>query len=149
MSDFIGVARKEGISTGTALRTVLQLLAPANHRLRLLEAGISFHGIVNTNEPITVDLIRQTTAGSGGTGLTPVKLDDSLSETLQTTALHTITTEPTAGDVLMTWAVHPQTGLIYQVPQGQEIKIGGGDRLGLRVLAGASVNCDAYLKFEE
>jgi hypothetical protein len=141
-------ARKNGISTGIALKTLLQLLAATNQRVRLLEIAVAFHGIVNTNEPIQTDVMRQSTAGTMS-ALTPVTLDDDLAETVQTTAQHTATAEPTAGNILATWAIHPQTGLVYQVPKADEIMIKGAGRLGLCTTAPNSVNADAYLKFEE
>lgn len=148
MAGLRAVAQKTAVSTGTALKTIIQLLAAANQRVRLLEIAIAFHGVTNTNEPILVQLARQSTAGTM-TGLTLVTLDDDLTETLQTTAQHTATVEPTIGVILASWAVHPQTGLIYQVPKGDEIMIKGAGRLGLIVTAPNSVNCDAYLKIEE
>lgn len=141
-------ARKNAISTGTALKTLMQLVAAANQRVKLLEIGISFHGISNTDNPIQVDLMYQSTAGTM-TGLTCLAIDPDLTETIQTTAQHTATVEPTAGNVIATWAVHPQTGIVYQVPRGDEPIIKGGGRIAVVVTAAVSVNADVYMKFEE
>jgi hypothetical protein len=81
--------------------------------------------------------------------LTPVKLDDSLAETLQTTSQHTATAEPTAGDVVDVVEVHPQSGYEIIYPLGQEVIIGGGDRLGIECTAPAGVNVRAKIVFEE
>jgi hypothetical protein len=81
--------------------------------------------------------------------LTPVKHDDAADETLQVTAQQAASAEPTAGDVLMTEEVHPQTGYTWQAPFGKAIPVGGGDRLGVRVTAGADVNCVVRLNGEE
>lgn len=148
MSMLRAVARKNGIATGTTLKTLLQLLAAANQRVKIIEVGISFHGISNTAEPIQTDLVFQSTAGTM-TALTAVTIDQDLTETIQTTAQHTATGEPTAGNIVATWAVHPQTGLVWQVPKGDEIIIKGGGRLGLCTTAPVTVNVDAYIKFEE
>lgn len=137
--------------TGNDTQTVLQITAPSNIRLRIQEAAISFDGIDGTEEPIEVRIARQSTAGSGGTSLTLVKADDSLAETVQSTALHTITTEPTTGDILRRWLVHPQTGITYPIPLPDLLMVGGGDRLGIVVVtpAGVSPDCTPYFAFEE
>lgn len=148
MSAFSGVAEKSGIASGVAAKTLLQILAAANHRLRIKEVGVCFHGIVNTEAPVLVQLVRQSTAGTMS-ALTPVKEDSSLAETLTTTAQHTATAEPTNTDVLRSWAVHPQSGLVYQAVPGDEPIVPGAGRVGLVVTAGVSINVDAYIKFEE
>lgn len=136
------------VATGTSAKTILQVVAAANHGLKIDEVSISFKGTSNTATPIKVDVLRQTTAGTM-TSLTPVKDPDDSDETLQVTAQHTATAEPTAGDVLMSELVHPQQGYTWQAPFGREIKVGGGDRLAVRVTAAADVNCIARVAGEE
>jgi len=136
------------IATGTSAKTLLQIVTAANHGALIKELSISFKGVSNTAAPVKVDILRQTTAGTM-TGLTPVKDPDDADETLQTTAQHTATAEPTASDVLMSELVHPQTGYTWQAPFGQALKIGGGDRLGIRVTAGADVNAICRVVGEE
>jgi len=143
-----GIVTVVGVATGTAAKTLLQLIAAANHAIEVLEVGAGFHGTTNTNEPITVELVRQTTAGTMSSA-TPVKADDSVADSLDTTAQHTATAEPTTTDVLRAWAVHPQTGLVYQVGPEDAIVVGAGDRVGLRVTAANDVDADAYLVFKE
>jgi hypothetical protein len=136
----VGFATVTGeITTGTSVKTLIQVVAAANHRLRVREISISFKGILGTDAPILVQVLRQTTAGTMS-ALTPVKLNDSDDETLQVTAQHTATAEPTAGDVLMSEEVHPQSGYTWQSPFGGEIPVKGGGRLGVRVTAGASTS---------
>jgi hypothetical protein len=136
------------IATGTALKTLLQIVAAANHAVLIKELAISFKGTSNTAAPILVTVMRQTTAGTMS-ALTLVKDPDDSDETLQTTAQHTATAEPTAGDVLVRELVHPQTGFLWQAPFGQFIKIGGGDRIGIAVTAGADVNSVCRVVGEE
>jgi len=136
------------IATGTSAKTLLQIVAAANHGVLIDEISISFKGTSNTATPIRVRVLRQTTAGTM-TSLTPVKDPPDSGETLQVGAQHTATAEPTAGDVLMTELVHPQTGYTWQAPFGREIKIGGGGRLGIEVLAGADVNAVVRVVGEE
>lgn len=141
-------ATKSGVATGTALKTIVQLVAAANHAVLVKEISISFAGVSNTSTPILVQVSRQTTAGTMSS-LTPVKDPDDWAETMQTTALHTATVEPTTTDVLIEEYVHPQTGWTELLPFGQDIKIGGGDRLGIRVTAGTDVSCAARFVAEE
>lgn len=143
-------ARTDPIATGTSAKTLLQLVAASNHGVLVDEISISFAGTNNTNAPIRVDVLRQTTAGTMTTSAsTIVKDPDDSDETLQTTRQDTATAEPTAGDILMTEYVHPQTGYTWQAPFGRPIKIGGGDRLGIRVTAANDVNAVVRVRGEE
>lgn len=137
-----------GVSTGTSLKTVLQVVAASNHAVLIDEISISFQGTSNTASPILVKLARNTDAGTM-TALTLVKDPDDWDETIQTTAQHTATAEPTIGTVIFEEYVHPQTGYTWQAPHGKAIKIGGGDRLGISVTAGASVSCTCRVAGEE
>lgn len=145
-------ARTNPISTGTSLKTLLQVVAAANHAVLIDEISVSFQGTSNTASPVRVDVLRQTTAGTmtaGGTN-SSIKFDpDDVDETIQTTINDTATAEPSASDILFTWFVHPQTGLDWQAPFGKSIKIGGGDRLGLRVTAAADVQAVVRINGEE
>lgn len=137
-------ANTAAVVTGTSAKTILQVVAAANTRGRILRWGISFDGISATAVPILVEFMRQTTAGTMS-ALTLVKGDDSLAESLTTTAQHTATVEPTPGDVLYRTYVHPQGRYESQFPE----LFGGSDRVAIRVTAGASVNCVAHMSGEE
>lgn len=143
-------ARTSPISTGTSAKTLLQIIAASNHGVVIDEISISFEGVSNTAAPIRVDVMRQTDAGTMGTSnSTIVKDPDDSDETLQTTRADSSSGEPTAGDILFTEYVHPQTGYTWQAPFGRGIKVGGGDRLGIRVTAAASVNAVCRVSGEE
>ncbi len=136
------------ISTGTSAKTLLQIVAASNHGVLIDEISISFEGTSAAATPIKVDVLRQTSAGTMSS-LTLVLDPDDADETLQTTAQHTSTSEPTASSVLITELVHPQTGYTWNAGYGREIKIGGGDRLGIRVTAASSVNAICRVSGEE
>lgn len=136
------------VATGTSTKTILQLVAASNHRVRVTEWSVSFKGTNNTAAPIAVALIRQTDAGTMSAA-TPQKLNASDDETLQTTAQHTATAEPTGSITLDLIEVHPQAGYTWQAPFGGELLVGGGGRLGWAVTAGADVNCVVTVKFDE
>jgi hypothetical protein len=149
MAAFIGKAVTAEIAlTGATAKTCLQLVAAANHRVKLLGWKCAFDGISATAEPVQVRILRQTTAGTMSS-LTPTKNDDSIADTLLTTAQHTATVEPTASDVLGGFEVHPQQGFAEWFPMGAEIIIGGGDRLGFEFTAPVGVNVRVEATFEE
>jgi hypothetical protein len=137
-----------GIMTGTSAKTILQLAAATNHAIRLTEVTIGFHGVVNTAEPIKVEILRQS-AGGTSTSLNPVKADSSVSDTLDTAGAKDFSAEPTPGDILHTMTIHPQTGVIYQLHDLAGIIIPASGLVGLRVTAGTSVAADATMAFEE
>lgn len=128
------------ITTGTAAKTLLQIIAPTNQRLLLEHIWIDFKGIVGTDAPILVDILIQTTAGTM-ISLTPQKWNANDDETLQVTAQHTATAEPTAGAVKMSREVHPQAGFDWGYPGNpRPLVIPGGTRLGIRVTAGVTTS---------
>ncbi len=75
-------AKTAEVATGTALKTIMQLMAAANHRVKVKELSISFKGVSNTDAPILVEVLRQTTAGTM-TALTLVKNNDADDEILE------------------------------------------------------------------
>ena len=137
------------IATGTAKKTLVQAIAAANHALKIREVSCSFKGVSNTDPPILVEVRRQTTAGTMS-ALTPVKSpNDDSAETLQVTGLHTSTADPTDGDLLKSELVHPQASFLWQPRFGEDIKVGGGDRLAIVVTASVDVNAVARIEGEE
>jgi|CXWL01.1.fsa_nt_gi hypothetical protein len=128
-------------------KTVAQLVAPANTILAVNGAWVSFDGISNTAEPAIVEILTQTTAGTM-TSRTPQKTKDT-STALGATGGVNASAEPTAGNVLKTFHVHPQAGVIIPLDFDKEIEIAGGARLGMRITAPAAVNCLAGFEGEE
>ncbi len=129
------------------VKTVLQAVAPTNQRQKILGWGVYFDGTSPAGEPVIVEMVRQSTAGTM-TALSAVKVSPG-SETVQSTAQHTATVEPTLTDVIFRKEVHPQSGYEMTFPLGQEIPNVGGGRIGIRCTAPAGVNCVASLTIEE
>lgn len=148
MAGIRAVAQTAEVATGTAAKTLLQVVAVANHRVEVKEISVSFDGVSNTAQPIKVQVCRQSDAGTMS-ALTPRKLNESDDETIQTTAHHTATAEPTTGDEVLGEQVHPQGGYTWQAPFDGAITIKGGNRLGVIVTAAADVNAKARIVFEE
>lgn len=137
------------IATGTAAKTLVQIVAASNHRTLVDEIHISFEGATSTNAPIQVRILKQTTAGTMS-ALTIVKKCAGDDETLQTTAQHTATAEPTAGDVYFSQFVHPQGGRFSLVlPREKAFQIVGGQRLGVEVTAANDVDSLVTIEGEE
>lgn len=133
--------------SAATVKTILQLVAPTSQMVVPLAVRVSFDGVSSTAEPVTVEVLRQTTAGT----MTARTLNKTRvgGPTLQSTGQHTATAEPTAGDVLREWLIHPQSGAEISLELGSPIEIDGGGRLGLRCTAPATVNVRAQIDFEE
>lgn len=124
--------------TATVAKTVLQIAAAAHHRVKLLKACLSGKGIVVTDTPMKVRILRQTDAGTMTTGTNDVHRtvrDRSVDETLQTSVFINATAEPTPAGVHEMLELHPQNMVMWYYPTGQEQIIKGGDRLGFEFTA--------------
>ena len=133
----------------TSTKTIIQLVAPTNQRLKILQWGISFKGTTTGDAPIKVDLVEQSTAGTSS-ALTCYREPDGGAETVQGAAREAVTVEPTLVAVLESHEVHPQGGSFdWVAPQNGPIMMAGGKRIGIRVTAGVSVNTVAYFRYEE
>lgn len=130
-------------------KTILQIVAPTNQRVRILEWGVYFDGTSGSAEPVQVTLSRQSSAGSGSSSVTPTKDDDSIGDSIQTTAIKGCTSEPTTGDTLRHKNVHPQGGYEWNATPGQDLICGAGDRIGIVVTAPANVNAIGFMRCEE
>ncbi|MGS2641672.1 hypothetical protein [Streptosporangium sp. G12] len=149
---FAGAAN---IATGTAKKTILQLLAGAQ-RNGLYEVTISFRGTSSTAQPVLVTVERQTSAGTGGAALAtnwgPNKLESASPtalSTLQQGPAGAWTAEPTAGDVVAAIEIHPQAGVIYQVPLGDEVVVDAAGRIAVVCTAAATVGATATMRWRE
>jgi hypothetical protein len=139
-----------GISlTGGSPKTMIQAIAPTNQVVTVKGFQLSFDGATSTATPATVQLLRQTTAGTV-TSATPRKLDSGRAETIQSTAGINATSEPTSGEVIFTEFIPVYGGnKTVFFPSNLLPIIPGGTRLGLRVTSPANVNCSATMLLEE
>lgn len=130
-------------------KTLMQAVAPANQRVKLLGWSVFFIGISPTAQSVQVRLLRQSTAGTI-TNTTALNLNEpELTETVQTVVKDTATAEPTAGAILESIEVHPQQGYQILYPYGQEKWIGGAGRLAIDALAQAGVSVSVNMVMEE
>lgn len=134
----------------SAVETILQVVA-GTKPVRLSRWGISFNGTDVTDQPVRVELLRLTSAGTSS-AYTPLKLDPT-SEASLAAGRTAHTAEPTAGDVLEVHYITPAGGNLVEVysagyPDERPIVAPAG-RLGIRVLAVDAVNVNAFLLFDE
>lgn len=135
------------LSAATA-KTVWEMTAASNHRVLIHEIVLMFKGVSAGNEPVTIELTRFGTTGTGTSG-TAQKQDPDYSETLQATWKYNDSVEPGSQTALAYWAIHPQSGLLYPLPLTNPWPVPGGDLLGLRLTADDAVNVLGYIKAEE
>lgn len=138
--------------TAATTKTLLQAASPADKRLRVVSFSISFNSVTSSDIPATVDLLRQTTAGTG-TSVTPAPLDGN-SPGSTSTCLRSHSAEPTPGDILWSGFVTPVGGLfVFNFAPGEEpvVDESGGyqPRIGLRVNSPSAVSAIATLTFSE
>lgn len=131
------------------VETLFQLATGATRRAKILEWGIAFDGVSGTAEPVDVDVVLQTSAGTASAGVnTP--LDAANPAAIGTTQI-SFTAEPTIGTAFFSrLMVHPQGGLfVVQYPLGREPTLAVSTRLGIRATAAAIVNSSGYVIWEE
>lgn len=134
--------------TGASAKTIWEMTAAANHRILIHELSIMFKGTAVGNEPVTIELTRFATTGTGTAG-TSQKVDPDYSETLQATWKYNDTVEPASQTALRTWYIHPQSGIIYPLPFDRLIPIPGADLIGIRCTADDAVTVGALILAEE
>lgn len=145
------VASAVDVVSGTARKTILQLTSPSTTRPRIRAIDLSLDGVTPSNTPILVELAIQTSAGTGGSSVTPVAKDYGAPASLCTAQkgpAGTWTGEPTTTTVIKSFRITPAGAtLLFPIPLGDEIVLGVSSRLGLLVTAGATVNCCADFEF--
>jgi len=135
------------VAAATA-ETLLQIVAPTNIRVVLIGYGIGGTGTSNTETPGIVNVQRQTSAGTSS-AQTPLQLQDTITEALQSTGRDLFTVEPSLGDLLRRHTVHPQAALDLRDSFSREIILGSAGRLGISVTYAQAQTLEAYMDFEE
>ena len=128
-------------------KTILNVIASANIAVKVLGWSVAFDGTSVTSAPVTVELARQTTAGTMSS-TTGSKLS-TCTETVQTTGAYNATVEPTKSNILDTFNIHPQAGVDVKYPEGEQPAIPAGGYIGIIVKSGEAVNCSAKIICEE
>lgn len=130
-------------------KTLVQIFAPTNQRVKVIGYAFFTDGVTSNAVPVNIKVQSQTSAGTG-TAITDFLTEPELTETIQSTATGTYTVEPTTGSLRRVLGVPAFMGQ-YEVtlPQGEEIIVAGGTRLGFTATAAAAVNIYGYIHCEE
>jgi hypothetical protein len=144
--------------TAATAKTVVYTVAAAANQHAITEIGVSFDGVTASAIPALVELVSSTT-GTAGTPRSALAAGKQLrgwpAQTSATTAADTYSAEPATLLVNRKWFVTPNGGLfVVQFPLGREptglvTATTDGKGWGIRVTAPATVNCHAYMEWEE
>jgi hypothetical protein len=159
--DVPGAAATAPISTGTAIKTMLQLATNATSQaIRVIEWWTEFDGSAAAT-PIKVELLRHSAGAQNSltayTAAMIAKSNDpnAPASTVQLgvalSGFGTGATEVTPTTVLniSTHLVPPTSGIYIQYPLGREPEVAVATFLRHRTTAGAAVNCYAGVSWEE
>lgn len=144
------VARVPPVATTTSTLTLLQIIGATGRSIKPTELSISLDGITAAAVPIEFQLLEQTTAGTASAG-TVVRASPLASFTIGSTSGITFTAEPTPGDIVKSWFIHPQGGsIVYTFPDPDLYESALAGRWGVRCISpGATVNAIIVIEFEE
>lgn len=138
--------------SANATQTLLELKPSSTVPVRIKAWWCSFDGSTAA-AGIRVQLIRQSTDGTGaGSPPTPQKKDAG-DRAAQCTVLHNLSAEGTLDAVIASYYVSPFGGIVYiQYPLDDEVTaIENGNRIAIRVItpSGVSPNADFGFEFSE
>lgn len=145
------------VTTGTAVKTMLQIATPSTRSIKVVEWGISFDGSAAAT-PIRCELLQTdvaaTVAAHVAAGVQPYE-DAGAPASLMT--LGTTATGYTAsaeGSITATrhgdlQFIAPTNQYVKQWPLGREFQVPISKFLRVRVTAGAAVNCYCYVVWSE
>lgn len=147
------------VTTGTAIKTLLQIATPATQKLHIIEWGISFDGAAAAT-PIRVELVETgaiaaTVTAHAANAVQPYydSGGPASSVTLGTTATGYTASAENAGIVATrTFDVQfiaPTNQYVKQWPLGREPEVAVSRFLRVRVTAAAAVNAYCYIVWEE
>ncbi len=153
----VTTAAPASVTTGTAIKTLLQLSTPSTEDLKVVEWGISFDGSASAT-PIKVELIQTdvaatVTAFAAGDIVSWNQPNDPGSLLTLGTANSGYTASAegttTAARILDLQLISPTGQYVKQFPLGREPLVQLSKFLRIRVTAAAAVNAYCYIIWEE
>ena len=156
-----GAAQPVAVTTGTAIKTMLQVQPSATNVAKIVEWGISFDGSAAAT-PIKVELVETSGAATvtasvqaditamDGAALANGNVTTNLIQVGTTNTGYTASGEGTPG-TCRTWEtqfIAPTNQYVKQFPLGREPVIQIGKFARIRVTAGAAVNAYCYMMVE-
>lgn len=133
----------------STVKSILGAKAHANSGLLLKQAWVEFQGVSATGEPVLVELCYSTYAtnspGTNSTSETPVQGSGRVI-TPGFTGARAWSAEPTTLTMLEAHFIHPQAGLIYQIPLGDEYDCAVSEGFVIRCTAAVAVDARAGMR---
>lgn len=147
-------AAQAKVTTGTAIKTLLQVATPSTRQIKVVEWGISFDGTTAAT-PGIVELI-QTDVAATVTSLTPTLYGDPngtaslcVGGTSATGYTATVEGTTTAARVFDGQLIAPTNQYVKQFPLGREPMVAVSKFLRVRVTFAAAINAICYIVWEE
>ena len=134
------------LTPNTNPRTLLQIAAPTNQRVRIIAAEIGMAGSTPATPPVLFDWCIQNTAGTASAATVQYQ-DRGIDETKLATVLKDFTTEPTLVATLIVFPVHQQGTYPWRPPWPIIVK--GAERVGFRYRSGNFVPVTFTVYVEE
>jgi hypothetical protein len=135
--------------TAATLTYIAICTAPSNQRVKIAGFHVGFNGTTNSNTPVLVEWGFAASAGSGGTAITPLAIEQDAAETFQSTWTSFTSSNPSTPAIRNFRFVHPQLSTEIYLPMGREFIIKGGGFFFIAVNAPQSVNVAGFVDFEE
>ena len=145
------------VTTGTAIKTMLQIASSATRPLKVVEWGISFDGSAAAT-PIQCELIQTDVAATVtahvAAGVQPYDDPNAPASTVTLGTSATGYTATVEGSITTTrygdlQLIAPTNQYVKQWPLGREFQVPVSKFLRVRVTAGAAVNAYCYVIWEE
>jgi hypothetical protein len=157
MARVICGARASAMSVAAnSTKTLMQVLAPANQGVSWLRAKVSFEGVLSTDKPVIIQILKQTDAGTTGQAVTETVLlsPKGTAPTPQAVALAGIFAggEPTASDIVDEVYCHPQSGYEWVWQRAEDAFAYFNERYAIRVISptgNATTNAACSVIWEE
>lgn len=153
----VTTAAQTGVTTGTAIKTMLQISTPSTRPIRIIEWGVSFDGSSSAT-PIKCELIETDVAATVTAHVAAgVQKYSDPNAPASLVTLGTANTGFTASAEGTTTAsrtldfqyVAPTNQYLKQFPLGREPEVAVSKFVRIRVTAGAAVNAVCYIVWEE
>lgn len=131
-------------------KSIWEIATPSTSRCRIKEVSLMFDGVTASAVPVKIEIGRFSAAVTTATTLTPAKQDPGSPASL-CVVKHSTSTEGagTVSDAYI-WRISPTSGVIYQIPLGDEFIIAISAFGRIRCTAAANVNVTiAGIRWEE
>ena len=138
----------QGSLTATTTYNLLVGAAPAQQRVKI--RGFAIYGAAGSAQtPGLLQFCKASSAGSGGTSVTPLPDEPECTETFQSTWATQPSSAPSSIVAIDSREVNPQTGLEVYFPQGQEVYMKGGGFFVIQFTPQWTGNYSGFLSIEE